>query len=190
MSRVGTKRLLGSLQVDELVVRTGINVDGTIDGLRIAPDVVLLRDGDQRLTGAGRLHHCHLLPLPCQTASSLYLLCSSQILFQTISFSGFTSMNSHWKVHKLVLNGRVNGMTIDVSKPELPPEVPPVAPPASITVRNVELGGLLGGVDVGELATRALRTSGRQVVTGKLLCCGPLKPSCGAAKLTNFFGCR
>lgn len=75
---------------------------------------------------------------------------------------------------RMVLNGRVNGMTIDVSKPELPPEVAPVAPPASITVKNVELGGLLGGVDVRDWASRALRT------TGKPRYCRDCMPGCEA----------
>lgn len=80
----------------------------------------------------------------------------------------FTSTSETWEVRKLVLNGRVNGMTVDVSRPVLPPEVPPTATiePLNLEVRDVRiLGKLLGSVDIEDVDRRALRRSGRQFVT-------------------------
>lgn len=52
VSKVHTRNLLGSLVVDELVVETGLNVGGTIDGVHVSPTTVLLVDGDQTLPGS------------------------------------------------------------------------------------------------------------------------------------------
>ncbi|XP_034233832.1 uncharacterized protein LOC117640919 isoform X2 [Thrips palmi] len=128
VSKVHTRHLLGSLVVNELVVDAGLNVDGTIDGVHISPETVLLVDGDQTLKGIDSV--------------------------------------THWQVDKLVLHGKVNGMTVDVSRPELPPEAQPSTTPVSLSVRDVSLGGLLGGVDIVDVAQRALRTRGTQQVTG------------------------
>lgn len=58
-------------------------------------------------------------------------------------------------------------MTVNVSRPELPPEAEPSTPPVSLSVGDVTLAGLLGGVDIADVARRALRTRGPQQVTGE-----------------------
>ncbi|XP_026274203.2 uncharacterized protein LOC113203634 [Frankliniella occidentalis] len=48
---VDTKTIMGILDVDELVIRRALNVSGSIDGVRFNPDNVVIKDGDQRLSG-------------------------------------------------------------------------------------------------------------------------------------------
>lgn len=133
VSRVATRHLHSTLEVDELLLDGGLIVDGLVDNTRISTESILLVDGDQR-------------------------------------FKDFVT-SSRWEVDKLVLHGRVNGMTVDVTKPQLPPEVDVAAPESrrlSLAVKNLILDGKLGGVYIGDVHRRALRTTGRQEVTGEL----------------------
>ncbi|KAK3919351.1 Thrombospondin-type laminin G domain and EAR repeat-containing protein [Frankliniella fusca] len=130
VSLVDTKTIMGSLDVDELRIDTALDIDGVIDGVRISPDTVVIKSGDQKL------------PDIASTA--------------------------HWQINKLNLRGLVNGMQLDVSKPT-PPDVDVHVGDThleALVVQDVNLGGLLGDVDIRRVNQYALRTHGKQVVTG------------------------